>query len=114
MSGEPAPDRQIADMTGSEALPRKNGELVFDEAWQGRAFGMTVAMSHDERFAWREFQANLIAEIARAERDGDGSSYYDRWLVAFERLLAEKDLVASDELRRRTAEFETGARDDVF
>ena len=44
---DPAPSREIADMAGAAALPRKNGELVFDEAWQGRIFGMTVAMSHE-------------------------------------------------------------------
>jgi nitrile hydratase accessory protein len=111
---EPAPDRAIADMTGPVALPRKNGELVFEEAWQGRLFGMTVAMSHEGRFEWREFQARLIAEIARAERLGEGSSYYERWCAAFERLLADKALLAPGDLGRRTADFESGARDDVF
>ena len=108
------PSREIADMAGPTALPRKNGELVFDEAWQGRIFGMTVAMSHEARFEWREFQARLIAEIARAERFGEASSYYERWLRAFERLLADKGLVAGESLAERTRDFETGRRDDVF
>src|SRR6266508_1156270 len=90
---DPVPSREIADMSGQAALPRKNGELVFDEAWQGRIFGMTVAMSHEACFAWREFQAQLIAEIAHAEREGESSSYYERWLHAFERLLADKGLL---------------------
>ena len=110
----PVPSREIADMTGAEALPRKNGELVFDEAWQGRIFGMTVAMSHEACFAWREFQAQLIAEIAQAEREGESSSYYERWLHAFERLLADKGLLEPGALAERTHEFETGRRDDVF
>ena len=108
------PSREIADMTGAAALPRKNGELVFDEAWQGRIFGMTVAMSHEASFEWREFQAQLIAEIAHAEREGDSSSYYERWLHAFERLLAAKGLVDPAALAERTHEFEAGHRDDVF
>ena len=108
------PNREIADMTGATALPRKNGELVFDEAWQGRIFGMTVAMSHDASFEWREFQAQLIAEIAHAEREGASSSYYERWLHAFERLLADKGLVDPTALAERTHEFEAGHRDDVF
>src|SRR5881409_1435549 len=77
-------------MNGAAALTRKNGELVFDEAWQGRIFGMTVAMSHEACFAWREFQSHLIDEIAHAEREGESSSYYERWLHAFEQLLADK------------------------
>jgi hypothetical protein len=90
------PSREIADMKGAAALPRKNGELVFDEAWQGRIFGMTVAMSHDASFEWREFQAQLIAEIAH------------------EQLLADKGLVDPAAVAERTREFETGRRDDVF
>ena len=108
------PSREIADMTGATALPRKNGELVFDEAWQGRIFGMTVAMSHDASFKWSEFQARLIDEIARAERAGESSSYYERWLRAFERLLADKGLLDAATLAARTHDFETGRRDDVF
>ena len=111
---EAVPSREIADMTGPAALPRKNGEMVFDEAWQGRIFGMTVAMSHEARFEWREFQARLISEIARAEREGEASSYYERWLRAFERLLADKGLLDGDALAERNRDFETGHRDDVF
>ena len=111
---EPVPSREIADMTGAAALPRKNGELVFDEAWQGRIFGMTVAMSHEACFAWREFQAQLIAEIAHAEREGTATSYYERWLHAFEQLLADKGLLDADALDERAREFESGHRDDVF
>ena len=111
---DPVPSREIADMTGAVALPRKNGELVLDEAWQGRIFGMTVAMSHEASFDWREFQARLIAEIAHAEREGEASSYYQRWLHAFERLLADKSLLDPADLAERTHDFETGHRDDVF
>jgi len=43
----------------------------------------------------REFQAQLIAEIAHAEREGESTSYYERWLHAFEQLLADKGLLDS-------------------
>jgi nitrile hydratase accessory protein len=111
---EAVPSREIADMKGAAALPRKNGELVFDEAWQGRIFGMTVAMSHAAQFEWREFQGQLIAEIAHAEREGESTSYYERWLNAFEQLLADKGLVDRTALAERTHDFESGRRDDVF
>ena len=111
---EPVPSREIADMKGLAALPRKNGELVFDEAWQGRIFGMTVAMSHEACFEWREFQAQLIAEIAHAEREGESTTYYERWLHAFERLLAKTGLIDTAALADRTRDFESGRRDDVF
>jgi nitrile hydratase accessory protein len=108
------PDRQIADMDGASALPRKNGELVFEDAWEGRVFGLATAMHEGRRFEWNEFRDRLIEEIAHADRDGDESSYYERWLDAFERLLIEKGLLSRDELAARLADFESGCRDDVF
>jgi nitrile hydratase accessory protein len=94
--------------------PRKNGELVFEAPWQGRAFGMAVALNDQQLYPWDEFRDRLIAEIARAERENDGSEYYERWLAAFESLLADKGIVTKDELDERTFEFEFGERDEVF
>jgi nitrile hydratase accessory protein len=108
------PDRQIADMEGVGALPRKNGELVFDSAWAARTFGMTISMHERELFAWEEFRDRLVDEIATAEREGVESGYYERWLDAFEQLLIDKGLVSRQELASRLAEFESGQRDDVF
>jgi nitrile hydratase accessory protein len=108
------PDRQIADMEGTAALPRKNGELVFNEAWEGRVFGMAVAMSEERQFDWEDFRQQLIAEIGAADQAGSESTYYERWLAAFERLLDRRGLITASELTSRTAEFESGQRDDVF
>jgi nitrile hydratase accessory protein len=112
VTGEP--DRQIADMEGPAALPRKNGELVFNEAWEGRIFGMAVAMSEDRQFDWEEFRQQLIGEIAAADQADSDSTYYERWLAAFERLLDRRGLIKAEELAMRIAEFESGERDDVF
>ena len=32
------PGPEVTGMTGAAALPRRNGELVFEAPWQGRAF----------------------------------------------------------------------------
>ena len=37
------PDREIANMPGEAALPRRNWELVFNALWEGRAFGIGKA-----------------------------------------------------------------------
>ena len=112
--GSPAAERLVADMTGTLAMPRKNGELVFAEPWQGRAFGMAVALSEAGVFAWEEFRQALIAEIAVAERAPGPFEYYEVWLATFERLLAAKGLVSPGELDESTFQFEFGERDDVF
>jgi nitrile hydratase accessory protein len=107
-------DRRIADMMGPAAAPRKNGELVFEAPWQGRAFGLAVALAEEETYPWDDFRNQLIAQIAGAEQRGDPSGYYERWVAAFERLLVEKGLLHAEEIEERTYEFEFGERDDVF
>ena len=107
-------ERLIADMTGPTAMPRKNGELVFAEPWEGRAFGMAVAMSEGGAFSWEEFRRTLIAEIAMAERRPGPFEYYEVWLATFERLLAAKGVVSPGEIDEAAYQFEFGERDDIF
>ncbi len=108
------PRREVADMGGAVAMPRKNGELVFEAPWQGRAFGLAVALSEQGAYDWEEFRQILIERIGAADAAGDGSAYYERWLAALESLLAEKGLLESDEIEERAFQFEFGERDEVF
>jgi cobaltochelatase CobN len=110
----PSPDAVVANMSGREAAPRKNGELVFQAPWEGRIFGMAVALHHGGLYGWKDFQQSLIARIAAAEALGEPSGYYERWLASFETLLAERGLVTPEELAERTEEFELGERDEVY
>ncbi|MHB8575914.1 MAG: nitrile hydratase accessory protein, partial [Dehalococcoidia bacterium] len=107
-------NRIVADMPGAAAAPRRNGELVFETPWQGRAFGMAVALHQQALYPWDDFRDRLVAQIARADAERDPSGYYERWLAAFERLLSERGVVSPDELNERTYEFEFGERDDVY
>ena len=107
-------DRVVAVMEGQAALPRKNGELVFEEPWQGRVFGMAVALHERDLFEWEEFRRALIAQIAAAEARPGPFVYYEIWLRTFEELLAGKGLVTGAELDETTYQFEFGERDDVF
>ena len=105
-------DRRIEDLSDDLAVPRKNGELVFEAPWEGRIFGMAVALSDDQAYAWDDFRDRLVAEIAAAEEHGDDSGYYERWLASFERLLLETGVVTADELDARTAEYAAGLYDE--
>ena len=107
-----APDRLISLIAGDAALPRDNGELVFEAPWEGRAFGIAVALNEEGAYDWTEFRDRLIDEIAKAERDRSASSYYERWLASIERLTVERGLVTTEELDARTAEYASGERDD--
>ena len=96
------PDRGISGMTGAAALPRKNGELVFEEPWEGRAFGLAVAMNEGGVYDWPDFRDRLVAETAADERHGEPTGYYQRWVRALERLALDRGLVTSAELDSRT------------
>lgn len=97
-----------ARMDGPAALPRRNGELVFEERWQSRIFGATVALHEASAFDWPEFQQRLIEEIGARPEDG---AYYERWLAAFERLVVERGLLSPADIERRAGEYERMERD---
>jgi nitrile hydratase accessory protein len=102
-------DPRIANLERGAALPRKNGELVFKAPWEGRAFGMAVFLNEKGEYAWDDFRARLVDEIAEGS-----SEYYESWLSAFESLLIDHGIVTVDELARRASEYAALERDPVF
>jgi nitrile hydratase accessory protein len=93
MTGEV--ETRIARMEEPTALPRRNGELVFEAPWEGRAFAMAIAAVDRLGLDWEDFRRQLIAAIeAKPDR-----SYYDSWVVALEALLAEQGIVSSASTR---------------
>jgi nitrile hydratase accessory protein len=105
-------DRVIANMEDATALPRKNGELVSEAPWQGRALGIAVALYEQGMYIWDEFRDRLIVEISgtdsKAQEGEPRSTYYEQWLAAFEKLLIEKGLLSKAEIESRAAEFASG------
>jgi nitrile hydratase accessory protein len=92
------------DVEGPAAPPRSNGELVFAEPWESRAFGMAVTLHEAGAFAWPQFQAALIARIASweaAAAQGESYDYYRLWLAALEDVLVGLCAVSSDEVTAR-------------
>jgi nitrile hydratase accessory protein len=79
---------QAEAMPGPAALPRDNGELVFEAPWQGRALGLALGVVESARLPWAAFQQQLIAAIA-AEPE---RPYYESWVAALEALVAEQAL----------------------
>lgn len=108
-------DLLLDDLDGAADLPRKNGELVFAAPWEGRAFGMAVALTDGQRAAWEGFRQRLIAEIAATEEAvgaDEQFEYYERWLRAFESFVLDAGLMTAEELDARTNEYAIGLRDD--
>lgn len=77
------------DVEGDAAPPRRNGELVFDAPWQGRAFGICVALLQRTGSTWDDFRPHLVAALAA---QGDDGAYYDAFGVALETFTASLGL----------------------
>ena len=99
--------RQVSDMHGNAALPRKSGELQFQDPWEGEAFAMAVVLCEQHLYEWSEFQERLIAEIASADQPASatGPTYYESWLTAFEKLLDAKSILAQTSINRRVRQI---------
>ncbi|MEN8874720.1 MAG: nitrile hydratase accessory protein [Pacificibacter sp.] len=102
----------IVESLGTDSptsLPRSNGELVFKEPWESRAFGIAAALVELGVFEWSDFQASLIAAISDYEKTHDSIkepyNYYERWFAALESLVIGKSLVSKQELDSLTTDF---------
>jgi len=104
-----AVDGTIANLDGTAALPRKNGELVFQAPWQGRAFGLAVVLNEKGAYRWNAFRSRLVEQIA-----GGSPDYYESWLAALESVVLDRGLITRDDLARRAAEYRGLERDPVF
>ena len=96
------------DAEGPAAPPRSNGELVFTEPWESRAFGMAVTLHEAGAFGWPRFQAALIARIAAWEAgpaQGEPWNYYQHWLGALEDVLASQGTVSAGEITDRARDL---------
>ena len=98
---------RVLPVDGPAAPPRANGELLFAAPWEGRIFGITLALYEAGRFEWPEFQSRLIEAIARHEAErGDGEyAYYTCWLEAFRTLATDKGLIDAAALEKLEREL---------
>jgi nitrile hydratase accessory protein len=101
-----APDPQTGDarLDALPRLPRDKGGPVFAEPWQAQAFALAVKLSEQGHFTWKEWAAELAAELKAAEERGepdDGSHYYEHWLATLERMVTRKGLTDARALAAR-------------
>ena len=90
-------DPDLVSPDAPAAPPRANGELVFTEPWESRAFGVAVALHDAGVLDFEAFRARLIGEIGEWEGshppEDHGYRYYERWLTALERTLLSERIV---------------------
>ena len=89
-------------MAGATALPRENGELVFDAPWRGRIFGLALGVVRARGIDWEEFRQRLMAAI---EAD-PARQYYESWIAALDALVVDLGLASAEELEARAARID--------
>ena len=95
--------QDIANMSGTEALPRRSGELSFHDEWERRVFALGVALCEQGEFDWGHFRRHLISSIAESGETSEtvkpeGPGYYEHWLTALEKTLVEQGVSVSPEI----------------
>jgi nitrile hydratase accessory protein len=94
----------VTAFAAAEGVPRDVDGPVFAEPWQAQAFALAVRLNEAGFFTWREWTDQLAAvlrEAATHEPRGDGSHYYDHWLLALERLCLAKGVTSLKALNER-------------
>lgn len=89
-------------------IPQDEEGPVFDEPWQAQAFAMTVKLNEGGQFSWSEWAEVFGAEIAADTVSGQGvgnAAYYQCWLSALEKIVAQKALLTPEQLSARKAEW---------
>ncbi len=89
------------ELQGRGAPPLINGELLFDEPWQSRVFGMARLLSEHGAFEWDEFRDSLITRIEDWERRNPSAEYqyYPLFLAALTDTLEKKGVVDPIQLK---------------
>jgi nitrile hydratase accessory protein len=92
----------------ADVIPRKSGEPIFHSPWEKRAFGMAVALCDKGLVPFDDLRWRVAAAISTWERANAGQelkfSFFERWLLALERLVIDRGLISREELSRRAAE----------
>lgn len=89
-----------------DSPPRQNGTLHFGRPWEERAFGLALALAKKGHYEWEDFRQALMTSIAEWEATHDLQDptwdYYQRWLLALERLALAAEVIDAAALEDRT------------
>jgi nitrile hydratase len=87
----------LGGMHGFGPVVTEPDEPVFHAAWEGRMFGLTLAMA-----AWRRWNIDMSRSAREQMPPAEylATSYYEHWLFGLERQLIDNGLLAPDELAR--------------
>ena len=88
--------------------PADDDGPVFNAQWEAQAFGMVLALYEKGLFSWDEWASQLGEQIAIAQAEGDpdlGNTYYQHWMQALEKLVADKGLSSAEEIGEKASQW---------
>jgi len=96
---------QIAQLRSRTLPVCADGDMVFKEPWEARAFSLIVSLSQAGHFTWSEWVDCFAVQVTKAtdvEAAGQTpKTYYEQWVDAAEALLSAKGLVTEEQLFAR-------------
>lgn len=87
----------------SRSLPVcADGDMVFKEPWEAKAFAIVVTLSNDGHFSWSEWVDCFAEQVTRATQveaeGGVPKTYYEQWVDATEAILVAKGVTSAEQL----------------
>jgi nitrile hydratase beta subunit len=92
--------QDIGGMHGFGPIDHEDNEPVFHHEWEGRFMGIRRMLPIINLDTWRHTIESLPPSLYY------GTPYYERWLTAYEPLLAREGIVSPEELDARTQHFQ--------
>lgn len=81
-------------------------EPVFNAPWEATAFAIVNQLATLEHCTWSEWTQYLASAIAATAKAAPGSmTYYEQWVLACEKLLADKGLLDAQAIDHKIQEL---------
>lgn len=95
-------DAQLS-LLRSRSLPVcADGDMVFREPWEAKAFAIVVTLSQAGHFTWSEWVDCFSGQVEKATRieaeGGTPKSYYEQWVDATEAMLVSKGITSGEQV----------------
>ena len=99
---EPEPTPDLSLLPGIQV---EDGEPVFNQPWEAQAFALVIGLCENGLFTWPQWAQALSEQI----HGGEQCSYYQHWLNALEKLVADKNLLSREAVNARQRAWQEAA-----
>lgn len=97
---------ESAPIPPSPGVPNEDYDPVFNAPWEAKAFAIVNQLAALKHCTWSEWTQYLSSEITATEKRDPGSiTYYTQWVIACEKLLADKGLLAAQDIDKKLDEI---------